>query len=160
MWLKFAAVALLATVLPLSACSQSSAQDNSGSSDMRAKMDSVRADAKTSAFGALSDDHKTKVQAIVDAFDADGSTVAISDASKQIDAVLTPEESAAVIAAQQKMREQMRAAMTANGGDAGEHHGGGGYGGHRTPDAGRFLLQVDATPDRYRAAMQAERGNS
>jgi hypothetical protein len=160
MWLKFAAMAFAAAVIPLSASAQTSPPDNGASSDWRAKMQSVRAGAKADAFGALSGDHKAKVQAIVDAFDADGSTVAIGDATKQIDAVLTPEESAAVLAAQQKMRDQMRAAMAANG-DTGEHHGGGGFGGRRhAPDAGRFLLQVDAMPDRYRAAMEAERGNS
>jgi hypothetical protein len=161
MWLKFAAIAFAVAAIPLSASAQPAASDNGAPSDWRAKMESVRAGAKADAFGALSDDHKAKVQAIVDAFDADGSTVAIGDATKQIDAVLTPQESAAVLAAQQKMRDQMRAAMAANG-ETGEHHGGGGFGGggRRAPDAGRFLLQVDAMPDRYRAAMQAERGNS
>jgi hypothetical protein len=162
MWLKFAGIVLAAAVVPLGASAQTSAPDNGPPSDWRAKMDAVRADAKVGAFGALSDDHKAKVQAIVDAFDADGSTIAIADATKQIDTVLTAQESAAVLAAQQKMRDEMRAAMAASG-DAGQHRpggGGGGFGGRRAPDAGRFLLQVDATPDRYRAAMQAERGNS
>jgi hypothetical protein len=159
MWLKFAAIALLSCTLPLSVATLASAQNDGPSPDMQAKMQSVRADAKTSAFAALSDDHRAKVQAIVDAFDADNSTLAIADATKQIDAILTPSEAAAVLAAQQKMRDEMRAAMSANGAPGGGEHRGFG-GAHRAPDAGRFLLQVDATPDRYRAAMEAERGNS
>jgi Skp family chaperone for outer membrane proteins len=159
MWLRFAAIALAAAIVPSGAFAQPAGPANGAPSDWRAQMEAVRADAKASAFGALSSDHKAKVQAIVDAFDADGATIAIADATKQIDAVLTPQEATAVLAAQQKMRDQMRAAMAANG-DSGEHHGGRGFGGRHAPDAGRFLLQVDAMPDRYRAAMEAERGNS
>jgi hypothetical protein len=159
MWLKIAGLALAASILPLSACAQSSAQDAGPSGDVRAKMDAVRSDAKASALAAVSDAHRTKVQSIVDAFDADGSTLTVADASAQIDAVLTPEESSAVLAEQQKMRDAMRAALAGAPDGAGHHGGFGGGGGRRAPDAGRFLLQVDASPERFREAMRAERGN-
>jgi hypothetical protein len=155
MWLKIAGLALAASILPLTACAQSS-QDAGPSADVRAKMDAVRSDAKTSSFAALTDAHRAKVQSVVDAFDADGSTMTASDASAQIDALLTPQESSAVLAEQQKMRDAMRAAMA--GAPQGGHRGFGGGGRRNAPDAGRFLLQVDATPERYRAAMRAERG--
>jgi hypothetical protein len=125
-------------------------------------MDAARGDAKTAAFAALSDAHRGQVQAIVDKFDADGSTLTLTDAASQIDAVLTPEESTAVLAQRQKLRDAMRAAY------AGSTPGGRGFGGGaagrggrsaRSADAGRFVLQVDAAPERFRDAMRAERGN-
>jgi hypothetical protein len=162
MWPKIAVFALAATLFPLCVCAQPSPQDAGPPADVQAKMDALRSDAKTSAFGALSDAHRAKVQSIVDAFDADGSTLGLPDASAQIDAVLTPQESSAVLAAQQKMRDAMRVAF-AGGQGSGRPGGfgrpGGGHGARRAPDAGRFLLQVDASPDRYRAAMEAERGS-
>jgi len=53
----------------------------------------------------------------------------------------------------------MRAALAGAPDGAGHHGGFGGGGGRRAPDAGRFLLQVDASPERFREAMRAERGN-
>jgi len=159
MWLKIAGLALAATLLPLCAGAQPAPQDAGPSGDVRAKMDAVRADAKVSALGALSDAHRAKVQAVVDAFDADGSALSVTDASAQIDAVLTPDESSAVLAEQQKMRDAMRAAMAGAPQGFGHRGGPGGGGGRHAPDAGRFLLQVNATPERFRAAMRAERGN-
>jgi len=123
-------------------------------------MDAARSDAKTAALASLDDAHRAQVQAIVDRFDADGSTLTLSDAAAQIDAVLTPQETSSLLAENQKLHDAMRAAFAGSGmagGGAGGHRNGGG---HRTPDAGRFLLQVDATPDRYRAAARAERAAS
>jgi hypothetical protein len=163
MWPKIALLALAATLFPVCVSAQPSPQNGGPPDDMRAKMDALRADAKTSAFAALSDAHRAKVQSIVDAFDADGSTVGLGDASGQIDAVLTPQESSAVLAAQHKMRDAMRADFAGGPGSGRPggfgRPGGGGHGGRRAPDAGRFLLQVDASPDRYRAQMEAERGS-
>jgi len=161
MWQKVVRLVLLASLFPLGASAQPSSQEMGPSSDIRAKLEAARSDAKTSALAALSDEHRAKVQSIVDAFDADGSTLGVADASAQIDAVLTPAESSALLAEQQKMRAAMAAAMNGSPGGFG-HHGapGSGRGGRFAPDAGRFLLQVDATPERFRAAARAERGNS
>jgi hypothetical protein len=168
MWPKIGVLALAASLVPLVACTgQSNAQEGGGASpEMRAKMDAVRTDAKTATFAALSDVHRTAVQAIVDQFDADGSTLTLSAATQQIDALLSPQETTAVLAQNQKMRDAMRAAFASSGGGPGGGQGGPGGGrgfggpggGRRAPDAGRFILQVDALPDKYREAARAERG--
>jgi hypothetical protein len=183
MWPKLGTLALAASLISLGACAQSNAQINSDgggpSPDARAKMDAARDAAKTSAFADLSDDHRAKVQTIVDAFDATGSTMTIPAASSQIDAVLGKDEIKSVLGEEQKMRDAMRAAFAdagagPPGGGSGSSPGGGGPGAigpsgsspggpggfgvrRRTPDAGRFLLSIDATPDRYREEMRAER---
>lgn len=126
--------------------------------EMQAQVQALRDTAKTNSFNALSADHRTKVQAVITQFDA--GSVAIADAVTQIDAVLTPAEAAAVIAQGQAMRDAMRKAFTdANGGASpppgqGRPPGAGGGGQRRAPDAGRILLQLAASPDALRAAMQ------
>lgn len=130
--------------------------------EMQAQMQSLRDTAKTTSFNALSADHRTKVQAIITNFN--NGSVAIADAASQIDAILTPDESKAVIAAGQTLRAAMRDAMRkayadANGGASppprqGPPPGAAGQGQRRAPDAGRILLQVAASPDALRAAMQ------
>jgi hypothetical protein len=125
---------------------------------LQAQMQTLRDTAKTNSFNALSADHRTKVQAIITQFD--NGSLAIADAVTQIDAVLTPDESTAVIAQGQALRDAMRKAFTdANGGSPppgrqGRPAGAGGQGQRRPPDAGRILLQVAASPDALRAAMQ------
>src|ERR1700722_3992852 len=119
MWPKIGVLALAASLVPLVACTgQSNAQEGGGgaSPEMRAKMDAVRTDAKTATFAALSDAHRTAVQAIVDQFDADGSALTLSAATQQIDALLSPQETTAVLAQNQKMRDAMRAAFASSGG--------------------------------------------
>jgi hypothetical protein len=127
--------------------------------EMQAQLQTLRDTAKTTSFNALSADHRTKVQAIVTSFNS--GSVSIADAVTQIDAVLTPSESAAVLAAGQTMRDAMRKAISdANGGSPppgrqGPPPGaGGGQGQRRPPDAGRILLQLAASPDALRAAVQ------
>jgi hypothetical protein len=124
--------------------------------EQQAQVQTLRDSAKTTSFNALSADHRTKVQAIITSFNS--GSVSIADAVTQIDAVLTPSESAAVLAAGQTMREAMRKMMEdANGGSPppgrqGPPPGSGGQ--RRAPDAGRLLLQLAASPDALRAAMQ------
>lgn len=127
--------------------------------EQRAQLQTLRDTAKTTSFNALSADHRTKVQGIITNFDA--GSVSIADAVAQIDAVLTPSESAAVLAAGQTMRDGMRKMFeSANGGSPpparqGPPPGAGGAQGRRgPPDAGRILLQLAASPDALRAAMQ------
>jgi hypothetical protein len=95
--------------------------------DMRAKMEQARSDAKTASYNALSADHRAKVQAIVDQFDA-GTLTDPRAAASRIDAVLTPDETTAVLAQRQALRSAMEQSMGAGGGPPGA--GGG------PPDAG------------------------
>lgn len=121
-----------------------------------AQIQALRDTAKTNSFNALSADHRTKVQAVVTQFD--NRSVAIADAVTQIDAVLTPDEAAAVIAQGQTMRDAVRKVLAdANGGASpppGQGRPPGAGGQRRPPDAGRILLQLAASPDALRAAMQ------
>jgi len=144
---------------------------------MTATMDKIHAAAKTSAYGALTPDHRAKVQAIVDQVKA--GTVTPRDGGAQIDALLTPDEKTAVLAASKKAHEDMRAAMSAAGygppdGGGGGPPGGpppgagpppgggppdGGPGGmsgrHRpTPTAGRELIMLSMTPEQMRGMMR------
>jgi hypothetical protein len=81
---------------------------------MRAKMDAMRAQSKADAFGALSPDHRAKVQAIVAQVSA--GSLEPRDAVAQIDALLTPDERQSVEAVAEKSRDQMRAAFAGPGG--------------------------------------------
>lgn len=126
--------------------------------EQQAQVMQVRADAKTASFNALSADHQAKVQAIITQFN--NGSVAMADATTQIDAILTADESKAVLDQSQKMRDAMRKVFAgANtgspppGGMQGRA-GGAGQGQRRPPDAGRILLQLGASPDALRAAMQ------
>ena len=126
--------------------------------EQQAQVMQVRADAKTASFNALSADHQTKVQAVITQFN--NGSVAIADAATQIDAILTPDESKAVLDQGQKMRDATRKIReSANGGSPPPggmqgRSGGAGQGQRRAPDAGRILLQIAASPDALRAAMQ------
>lgn len=125
--------------------------------EQQAQIQTLRDTAKTTSFNALSADHRTKVQAIITNFDS--GSVAIADAVTQIDAILTPDESKAVIAAGVTMRDAMRKMYAdANGGSPPPARQGpppgAGQNQRRAPDAGRILLQLAASPDALRAAMQ------
>jgi hypothetical protein len=134
-------------LLPLTACAQSEAQS---------EMTQARTAAHDASFAALSADHRKTVQMTVDAFNA--GKVDMLAGAQQIDAVLSPDEAQAVLAEQKKMRDAMRAAREQNGGGGG---GGGGYQGprngqNRTPDAGRFLINVSASPDKLREIREQQ----
>lgn len=124
--------------------------------EMQTQMQTLRDTAKTTSFNALSADHRTKVQAIITQFN--NGSLAIRDAVTQIDALLTPDETKAVLAAGQTMRDGMRQIFeAANGGSPPPQRQGpppGAGGQRRAPDAGRLLLQLGASPDALRAAMQ------
>jgi len=174
MWSRIVCLALTAQLAPVAAFAQMPGGDGPPP-EIRAKLDAARAGARDAALASLSADHRTKVQAIVDGFDASGSTMTVTDAAAQIDAILTKDEATSVLAQQQPLREAMRSAFADGGGPGGP--GGGGFGGpggggrgpgggeghegrRRPADAGRFLLSVDASQERYRAAMEAERGST
>jgi hypothetical protein len=96
----------------------------------------ARDQAKTAAFNDLSADHRAKVQAIVAQYN--NGSIQRDDAVKQIDAVLTPDETKAVLGEEQKMHDAMRQAFAGNPRSNGGHR--------RAPDAGRFLLMLSASP--------------
>jgi hypothetical protein len=120
------------------------------SPEMRAQMQHLRLDAKTASMNALSAQHRTIVVTTAKQFD-DGA-LSIPEAANKIDAVLTPQEASAVLAEQRKMRAAMRQAFSQAGGSSFGGRRGGGQGAGRTPDAGRFLVQLNASPDKWRAA--------
>jgi hypothetical protein len=132
--------ALLALGAPLSAA----AQMYPGGGSMPPEVQQARDNAKTAAFNDLSPDHRSKVQAIIAQFN--NGSIQRDDAVKQIDAVLTPDETKAVLGEQQKLRDAMRQAFAnANGGNGG--FGGRRRGGNQQPDAGSFLLRLSASPE-------------
>src|ERR1700735_3640971 len=109
---------VVATACSLAACAQSSNAQSTGggpngmSPEVRAKMLQIRDDTKTAAFNDLSAADRAKVQAILDQVN-NGQQTDIKAAIKQIDTVLTPEESKAVVAEGAKMMAQYKAAMPA-----------------------------------------------
>jgi hypothetical protein len=155
--------------LPLGAAAQSAAPADAGGGPppaMQQQMEKAHAEAKASAYAALSPDHRAKVQAIVDK--AVAGTLPPRDASAQIDALLTPDEQKAVLASVQHARDQMHAAMVASGAPMPGHDAGppgaapgagappaggppAGDGMRHAPSAGRALLMVSVTPEQWHA---------
>jgi len=79
------------------------------SPELRAKFDAVDAQAKTSAYAALSPDHRARVQAIVARVTS--GAVPPRDGAAQIDALVSPDEAKAVLAVAAAERAQIRAAF-------------------------------------------------
>lgn len=148
-------------VLPLAASAQAGPPGMGGppsapSPEQRAAMEKFRADAKASAYAALTPAHAAGVQTIVAQVVA--GTLERRAAVGQIDALLTPDEAKAVLGAAARSRAAMRAAMAGAGGPppvappppgamppgaGGPPSGGGRFG---PPSAGRFLLMVSMSP--------------
>jgi len=151
------ALALGLALAPVVASAQPGPGPGGPPPELRAKIEQARADAKTNCLKALSADHQTKIQAIVDGFNA--GTIAPPDAIAQIDGVLTPDEIKAILDQQQKMRDVIIAARGDNGGpppgerNAGAREKPAGF----KPSAGRFLLEITASPDKLREVMKAMR---
>ncbi|MBV9440719.1 MAG: hypothetical protein JOZ24_12065 [Candidatus Eremiobacteraeota bacterium] len=145
------------------------------SADARAAMMKARDDARVAAYAALSADHRTKVQAIIDQVNA-GKLTDPRGAAQQIDAILTPDESKAVLAQHDKLRAAMEQAHAAMGGPNGgpppggpgpggpgaapggpggmgpdAHHGGPNGAHGMMNDAGFVLLQLAVDPQVMRA---------
>ncbi len=169
---------LLALCASVSVPAAAFAQPAPPTADQRAAFDKMRADAKTSAYATLTPAHAASVTAIVSQVAA--GTLDRRAASKQIDALLTPDESKAVLAAADKSRAAMRAAGVgppgrppgAGGppsGAAGPSQGGGppqgagppgGSGRFGPPTAGRYLLMVSMTPAQMRSLQPRARSSS
>jgi len=138
---------------------------------VRAKLESISAQAKADVYAALSPAHRAAVEAIVAKVTA--GALDPHAAGEQIDALLTPDESQAVLAVATKSREQMRVAFGGSapppppdGGPpppgpppaAGPPPGGpppGGMHERRKPSAGGFLMRVSLTPEQMRALRAA-----
>jgi hypothetical protein len=108
--------------------------------------------AKTASFNDLNPDHRAKVQAIVDKFNS--GSLSMTDATSQIDGILSPDESKAVLGEQEKFRDAMRQQFANQNGGGGQYQGHGGMGmrQRQAPDAGRFLLMMSASPDALRSS--------
>jgi hypothetical protein len=147
------------------------------SPEQRAMMDKLRADAKTSAYNALTPAHRDRVTAIV--ADVAAGKQSRADAAKAIDDLLTPDEQKAVRDAATASFQARRAAMgaagpppgppnaTAQGPNAAQPGPNGppprafGPGGPRfTPSAGRFLLMVSLTRGQVRNLEPRARSTS
>jgi hypothetical protein len=168
-------LAVAASALALTGCGGNAQAQDGGNgpganSPMRAAMEKARDDAKTSAMGDLSADHRAQVQKIVDAVNA-GTDTDLSGAVQQVDAILSPDEAKAVSGERDKMMATVKAAVQANGGGTtggqagggatGARRGGGGM--MRSKDPGRFLLMVNLSRERMqalRAARQQQSGSN
>ncbi|MBV9103329.1 MAG: hypothetical protein JO060_07035 [Candidatus Eremiobacteraeota bacterium] len=157
---------LVAALLPLAACGQNAqnAQTSQGTESqlaaqasfspaMRAQMQRIRLDTKNATLKALTPEHRRAVSAAANDFNTGAASV--PEAANKIDAILTPAETSAVMAQQRKMRSEMRTAFANSGEASGTRRFGGSRRARRTPDAGRFLVQLLADPEKWRAAMQA-----
>ena len=104
-------VVLLGAILaaPLAAAAQTPPDRMGPPPEMRAKMQTIHAQAKTDAYSALSADHRSRVQAIVT--QVTSGTMRPREGSQQIDALLTPDESKAVLGVARTTRDAMRTAF-------------------------------------------------
>jgi hypothetical protein len=174
MKMKVSLLALgLAAAIPLAAAADPApgSAAGPGSPEMRAQFERVRTETRTAVFAGLSADHRAQVQAIVDKVNA-GTLTDPLDAAKQIDAVLTPDETKAVLAERAKLVGSMHGgapggAAPAPGGAApgGPPPGGQPPGapppavaGAQPVSAGRFILRVSIAPERLHDMMRAMRG--
>jgi hypothetical protein len=141
------------------------------SAQQLAAMEKARADAKVSAYAALSPAHAASVNAIIAQVAA--GTLKRKAAGGQIDALLTPDEQKAVLAAAAKSRDVMREVMGGTGGPppggppppppagAAPPPGGPPDGGRfGMPTAGRFLIMVSLPPKEKRGFAPGPRSSS
>ncbi len=145
-----AAIALALMLAPIAVSADPPPAPAGPPTDVRAKMEAARADAKAVLIKALSPDHLTKVQASIDQFNA--GTLPALDTIKTIDAVLSPSETKSVLDIQARLNETRRGLLPPTepsaAPDAMRSPGPGGGG---QLDAGRTVLQLLASPDKLRA---------
>jgi hypothetical protein len=155
----------MAAAIPLTTCAQVSAQSNDGPPpEARAQMQQARDNARSAAMNDLRPDHRAKVQAILDKANNAQSMTELVDAAKQIDGVLTPDESKAVLGERDKMMQTVHANMpqgeapgAGQGGQGGPRNGDhGGQGGGMRNDAGRVLLQLSLSREKMRALREKQ----
>jgi hypothetical protein len=148
----------MAAAMPLTVYAQVNAQSNDGPPpEVRAQMQRARDNAKAAAMNDLSPDHRAKVQAIISKANNAQSMSDLIDAAKQIDGVLTPDESKAVLGERDKMMQTIHANMPQGAGPVpgpgGEHHG---PGAGMRDDAGRFLLQLSISREKMHELHQKQ----
>lgn len=141
------------------------------SAEQRAMMEKLRADAKASAYNALTPAHRDRVTAII--ADVAAGKQDPASAAKLIDDVLTPDEQKAVRDASEASFRARRAAMgapppgpagqpnAAQAGPNGPPPRAGEPGGRRfAPSAGRFLLLVSLSREQMRNLMPRARSTA
>jgi hypothetical protein len=147
------ALALGLALAPVMTSAQPGPGPGGPSPELQAKFDQLRADAKTNSLKALSANHQTRIQAIVDGFNA--GSVTPTDAIAQIDAILTPDESKVILDQNQKMRDARKALRSANAGPPPERANADKPKVEAAPDAGRIMLVLLASPEKLHEAMRA-----
>jgi hypothetical protein len=153
----------LAAAIPMAAAAEPAAGAGAGGGtpEMRAQFDRARSEARTAAFADLSADHRAQVQAIVDKVTA-GTLTNPVDAAKQIDAILTADETKAVLAERVKLGEAMHKGAPDGAGPppGGPPSGGpppGAPGMRPGGSAGGFILRVSIAPEKWHEMMRAMR---
>ncbi|MDB5039600.1 MAG: hypothetical protein JWN27_326 [Candidatus Eremiobacteraeota bacterium] len=167
---KFSLLAFgLAAAIPLAVAAEPATGPGAGAGapETRAQIERARTEARTAVFADLSADHRAQVQAIVDKLNA-GTLTNPVDAAKQIDAILTPDETKAVLAE----RAKAAAGMHRGGPDgAGPPPGGPPPGAPPQPggpppgapgmrpggSAGGFIVRVSVAPEKLHEMMRAMR---
>jgi hypothetical protein len=134
----------LATALVPAAAAAQTPPPGGGPPPNRGQLEEFRAAAKGNALKALSADHQAKIQAIVNS--VAGGTLPMKDGAKEIDAILTPDESKAILAQAQKIRDMMLAMRGSNPNPNPPPPGQG-----QPANAGRFLLRLLLSPEQMRA---------
>jgi hypothetical protein len=169
MKMKVSLLALaLAAVIPLAAAADQPASPGPGAAapEMRAQFERVRSETRTAVFADLSTDHQAQVQAIVDKVNA-GTLADPLDAAKQIDAILTPDETKAILAEHAKLAASMHHSAPAGAGSppGGQQPGGPppggpppGAAGARPVSPGAFILLVAMAPEKLHEMMREMHG--
>jgi len=142
----FLALGLLVAATGCAASAQSHSDSN------RAAFQQTRDGAKTQALAALSNDHRTKVEALVSKAESGGFTDAQA-AAQAIDGILSPQESQAVSAARADMMQKIRAARQSSGDQAGPPRRR--AGGAVPNDPGYFLLSLELDREQMRSLRNA-----
>ena len=158
----FIAAVLLAAFIPAGAfaqgaCGAKPIELPPISKDVRAKLEAAHAAARDAAFRTLTPEHRTRAQAIIDGITADR-TADPRAAAKQIDTLLTPDESKAVLAEGQRLLEKLQSlwpppgqggppVLLRVGGEGSKPLPGGGFAAFACePTAGMTLLFLSVTP--------------
>src|ERR1700688_3266891 len=171
---KFSLLAFgLAAAIPLAVAAEPATGPGAGAGapETRAKIVRARTEARTAVFADLSADHRAQVQAIVDKLNA-GTLTNPVDAAKQIDAILTPDETKAVLAERAKASAGMHrggpdgAGPPSGGPPPGGPPPGGPPPGGPPPgapgmrpggSAGGFIVRVSVAPEKLHEMMRAMR---
>jgi len=158
----------LAAAIPLAAVADQPTGPGAGGGppEMRGQFERARSETRAVVLADLSADHRAQVQEIVDKVNA-GTLPNPLDAVKQIDAILTPDETKAVLAERAKLGVAMHRGAPDGAGPppAGPPPGGPPPGGPPPGAAsappvspGQFILRLSIAPEKMHEMMRAMRG--